>query len=90
LSAGGVEDDTWGVYIQSGSMTLFLGPSYAGRDTSFDEDIEIAPTITPSGLSEVVFDKVSGFPQSTGTITLTSETNVVRTITINAKGVIEH
>lgn len=86
-----VEGDTsWGARLQSGSVVLFKGTSYAGRDSIFDEVFEISSSLTLSGLSEVVFGKFSGAPQATGNITLTSANNDARTITINSKGNINY
>lgn len=83
-------DISWGVNIQSGSVTLFKGTSYAARDTAFDEVFDVPTSITPSGLSEIVFTKFTGLPASTGTITLTSNINETRSITINAKGMVSY
>lgn len=83
-------DTSWGLYVTSGSLTLFKGTSYTVRDSTFDEVFDIPLTITPSGTSEIVFEKFSGLPQTTGTITLTSNTNETRTITINAKGMVNY
>lgn len=86
-----IEGDTsWGVKTQSGSLILFKGTSFAGRDTMFDELFSIPTSITPSGVSEIVFDKLTGFPQTTGTITFTSNANETKTITINAKGMVNY
>jgi type II secretory pathway pseudopilin PulG len=81
-------DTSWGIKIQSGSMTVFKGTNYAARATAFDEVLTIQPNITPSGLSEIVFTKFTGLPQTTGTITLTSTNNSTKNISINAKGTI--
>lgn len=83
-------DTSWGVHVQSGDVTLFQGPSYAGRNTAFDEVSGVPTSITPSGISEVVFAKFSGLPTSTGTATLTSNTNETRNITINSKGMVNY
>jgi len=83
-------DSTWGAKIQSGSIILFKGSSYALRDTTYDENFDMPSALTPSGLSEVVFDKLTGFPQTTGTTTLTTTTNETRTITINSKGILNY
>ncbi|MBN2016228.1 prepilin-type N-terminal cleavage/methylation domain-containing protein [Candidatus Dojkabacteria bacterium] len=83
-------DSTWGVYIQSGSITIFKGTDYAGRDSSFDEVFDMSTTITPSGITEIVFSKVSGEPGSSGDIILTTSTNQVRTLNINEKGMMEY
>lgn len=83
-------DSTWGVAIQSGSIVLFKGATFATRDNTYDETFPMSTAITPSGLTEVVFSKVFGLPQSTGTLTLTSSTNEIKTVVINSKGMIEY
>lgn len=89
--AQAVDDDTtWGVKVQLGNFTVFKGTSYAVRDTAFDELFDVPNNITPSGINEVVFDKFTGLPQTTGTITLTSNANETRTITINSKGMVAY
>lgn len=89
LSQAISDDSSWGVYVESGGGTLFRGNSYASRISGFDEFFEIPLTITPSGLSEIVFDKLTGEPQAVGTLTLTSSSNETRIITINAKGMVD-
>lgn len=84
------QDSAWGVYVQAGSMTLYKGGSYTSRDTSFDDIVTFSSTITPSGVAEVNYAKMTGLPGATGTITLTSSTGLVRTITLNAKGLITY
>jgi len=83
-------DTSWGVRIQSGSITLFKGASYVTRDATFDEFFSMPTSITPSGLSEIVFAKFTGMPTATGTTTLTSSINENRTISINAKGMVSY
>lgn len=83
-------DTNWGVKIQSGSITLFKGTSFASRDSSYDEVFDVPTNIIPSGVSEIVYAKFTGLPQSTGTITFTSSTNEVRNITINSKGTVSY
>ena len=83
-------DTTWGVDVRSGSITVYEGTSYAARDTTYDEFFDMPTSIAPSGLGGVVFDKFTGLPQTTGTITLTSNTNETRTITINSKGTVAY
>ena len=82
-----VDDDTsWGVYVTSGSVTIFKGASYLSRDTAFDEILDVSSSISFTGFSEIVFTKFTGAPSTTGTITMTSKNNEIRNITINAKG----
>lgn len=85
----GMKDDVqWGIEVQTSGVTLFRGSSFASRDTSYDEVTTIPNGMTVSGLSEVLFAKLSGAPNTTGSITLTSRNNEVRTITLNAKGMV--
>ena len=60
LSRASEEDSTWGLKINSGSITLFKGTAFALRDTSFDEIFNVPTSISSSGLGEIVFDKLSG------------------------------
>ena len=83
-------DSAWGVKIQSGSIVLFEGTSYALRDTTRDETISISNSVTGSGLTEVVFSKVTGLPQTTGTTTFTSASGEVITVAINSKGAVSY
>lgn len=83
-------DAAWGVAVQSSALTLYKGNTFASRDTSFDEAIAIPGSISRSGLSEVTFAKMSGAPNVTGGFTLQSTTNDVRTVTVNAKGMVEY
>ena len=83
-------DIAWGVYIVSGSITLFKGTDYGTRDSNFDEVFEMPASITPSGIAEIIFTKFTGLPQTTGSVTLTSYTNETRIITINARGTINY
>jgi prepilin-type N-terminal cleavage/methylation domain-containing protein len=83
-------DNTWGVEVISGSITVFQGVSYAARVAAFDEITSLPPTITPTGLSEVVFDRLTGQALSTGTVTLTTSTGLVRTIALSSKGTVTY
>jgi type II secretory pathway pseudopilin PulG len=89
LSQSGAGDASWGVNISSGVVTLFKGADYSSRDVAFDETFEISSNIVPSGISEIVFSKLLGEPQTTGNIILTND-NDTQTITINSKGAIEY
>lgn len=91
LLARGVDgDSTWGVHVQAGSITLFKGASFVARDTVVDEIIEMPSTITPSGTTDVLFSKFTGFPTTTGMLILTGLDGQSRSITINGKGTITY
>ncbi len=80
----------WGVKVLSDSVTLFNGQSFATRDPSLDEVFNLPSSVTPSGLTEFLFLKWSGIPQTIGSLTLTSITNESRVVSINAKGLVSY
>lgn len=84
------QDSAWGVEVQNGTATLFRGTTFSTRNTAYDEAVSIGAAITVSGLNEVLFGKLSAAPNTTGSITLTSVNNDVRTIAINAKGMVSY
>ncbi|MCA9364673.1 MAG: type II secretion system protein [Candidatus Moranbacteria bacterium] len=88
LSYSGANDESWGVSFQSGSIVLFQGSSYATRDASFDDVYDLSETIVPSGVSEIVFDRLSGRPQSTGTIILTIPSGENVSLSVNGWGAV--
>lgn len=83
-------DSSWGVYVGIGEIVIFQGDTYVTRDSDWDEVFDVPTSITPSGIASVVFDKLTGLPQSTGSIILDSNTNETKTITINSQGMVEH
>ena len=83
-------DANWSVEVQSTSLILFQGTNFAGRNTGFDETLTLPGSVTASGLSEVQFTKLTAIPNTTGTITLTSNLSDTRTITVNAKGMVDY
>lgn len=83
-------DSVWGVHTATGSILIFKGATYGARDQTFDENTDIPTSIVISGLTDVVFVKKTGVPQSTGTTTFTSVTNETRNVTINQKGMVDY
>jgi prepilin-type N-terminal cleavage/methylation domain-containing protein len=90
LSSASVGDTTWGVKVLPGNVVIFKGESYASRDANYDEIYSISSSVTPSGLLEIIFYKMTGFPGSVGAIILTSTNGETRTITINSKGSVSY
>lgn len=90
LSRAMARDNSWGVHIQNGSVTLFIGASYASRNSAFDETYIMPSVITPSGQTDYLFAKFSGLPMTTGATTLTASAQNTTTVTLNSKGMIEH
>lgn len=81
-------ETTFGVAIQSTQTVLFRGTSYATRVQSFDEIYPKSEIITITAPSEIIFEQVSGRPNSASTITL-SNFQKSQTITLNAQGAID-
>ena len=83
-------DISWGIKAQNGGITVFKGASYITRDVLFDEAFNVPANITISGISEIVFSKFFGLPQTTGVIVFTSNAGETKNITINSKGMIDY
>jgi len=82
-------DMSWGVYLQERRLTVFAGETYNTRSSVYDEDFSLAPSVSFSGLNEIVFEKLSGETNNIGEIIINSNNNETRTITINQKGRLE-
>lgn len=81
-------DSSWGVKVATGTVTIFRGASYAARTTSADQTLNLPSKISESGLSEVVFARVTGWTTDTGTTTLSDRSSRIKNIYINEKGTI--
>ena len=79
-------DSQWGVTVASGSIILFQGDSFATRNADYDEEVKIGTAITVSNKTEFNFQKMTGLPVATGTVTLESTSGEQQNIQINAKG----
>ncbi len=84
-SMTGRQNDSWGVRFGSNTITLFKGPSYAGRTPAFDENFTENANISTT-FTEIVFAKITGLPNTTGTYTITGS-NSSKQITVNSQGV---
>ena len=85
LSQVSMNDSRWGFSTDAvpGRGVLFMGDSYATRDTDFDELYSLPDTIEVTGLTEVSFSKIYGLPNQDGTITLRTIYGDERTIVIS-------
>lgn len=90
LSMANDGDTVWGVKVGAGSITVFKGTSFASRDTNYDETFTLPLTISVSGaVTEITFNKLTGTPSATGTVSLTSFGDTT-TLTINSKGTVSY
>ena len=77
----------WGVHIESSRTTLFKGTTYSSG--AADNEVFTLPnTVTASGPADVVFKRISGDTDQSGTLTLTLGSST-KIITIRSSGLIE-
>ena len=81
----GKQNDSWGVRFGSNTITLFKGPSYALRNTAFDETFSENANIS-TNFTEIFFIKTTGLPSITGTYTITGNDSSKQVI-VNSQGV---
>lgn len=82
-----VGDESWGVHIGTGSIVIFRGATYATRNTAFDDVYKISSGVQLTGLSEVIFGKMTGMPSATGSVTMQDAGRSV-TVSLNPLGVV--
>jgi prepilin-type N-terminal cleavage/methylation domain-containing protein len=85
----GKGDSKWGVKILTNQVIIFKGDNYTARDVSFDDTLNFSGGITASGLSEVVFDKITGVTTMVGTVVLSNGSDN-KNIIVNEKGTINY
>lgn len=84
LARAGQNDSMWGYEALRG--ILFQGESYATRDDAADEEYIIPGGVTVSGLTEVVFQRVTGDPLTSGVILFVAANGEQRTVTVTEGG----
>lgn len=85
----GNADSKWGVKILLTNLVIFKGQSYDTRDVTSDQALSFLGGVTAAGLTEVVFEKLTGSTLTTGTTTL-SNSDGIKNIFINEKGTITY
>jgi prepilin-type N-terminal cleavage/methylation domain-containing protein len=83
----GKQNGNWGVHNNTTSIILFQGSTFVGRNTAFDETFTVNSNITITGLTDLIFFRMTGTPSATPTIII-SNANNTRTITVNSQGVV--
>lgn len=84
-SITGEDGQTWGVYVSSGSLTLYAGASYLARDIAQDEVRVIPLPTVVSGLSDIHFS-IRGTPSSVGSLSVSRPDVDTETVIVNAAG----
>ncbi|TSC82071.1 MAG: Uncharacterized protein G01um101420_601 [Parcubacteria group bacterium Gr01-1014_20] len=90
LSRGAKGDSSWGIKAFPTNFVLFKGASYSSRDLISDEQSELPSSLSLSGMDEVVFSKLIGNPNQTGSFTITASTGDVKNISLNSKGAVSY
>src|SRR3989338_4178929 len=80
-----IRETPHGVRLEDDSYILFQGSSYAAADHGFDQVVGAAPSISHTGLSEIVFTQLSGGANASGTIDVTDGLRTI-SISINNAG----
>ncbi|MFH1253108.1 MAG: type II secretion system protein [Candidatus Uhrbacteria bacterium] len=90
LAQANDSDSTWGVHVQLGSATIFKGASYLARDTTRDEVYTFPDNETFSGTTDFLFSKLTGYPTTAGSLTITSSDTAAKSIILNTRGTIQY
>lgn len=77
----------WGVHVVSTSTILFSGSAYGASGVD-NEGFVLPSTVTISGLSDVVFKRISGDTDNAGALTLTQGANT-KVINVRSSGLVE-
>lgn len=85
LSMANINEEKHGVYLDADKYTIFQGENYSSRNPSYDETTYIDPSITKSGIQEIVFEQLTGEPNAVGNIILSHKTRSI-TISIENEG----
>lgn len=90
LSRANDGDSKWGVYVETGAITLFQGDDFSSRNTVFDEQFDIPESLSVSGGQEFVFAKVTGLPDMAGSVTIVGPADSERSVSVNDQGMVSY
>jgi Tfp pilus assembly protein FimT len=88
-SMSNVNEQPHGVKFLADRYVIYQGASYNDRDPDFDEEILTTPTVSHSGMDEVVFGQLKGNAVVTGTDLTLNGHYKHATITVNPEGQID-
>ncbi len=83
-----LELSSYGVNIGATTFTLYKGPSYETRDTTFDYVFDRSPTVEITGPSEIHFSQLSG--RASVSHVVLSNSGYTTNIEINSEGRINY
>jgi len=81
-------DSKWGVKLLSNQIVIFKGNNYVNREVVFDQLLDLPKGVSPNGIDEFVFEKMTG--STTEGITILTNNSGVKNILINEKGTITY
>ena len=89
-TSASINSSVYGVHFQSDQVILFTGTTYTAGTSSNESIAIISPATISSisltgGASDLYFNRLSGAPSKTGTVTVTAS-SVSKIITIDATG----
>lgn len=84
-----INDSHHGVFLEDDRYTVFQGDSYASRDHDYDEVVNLPRSVTLDGITQVVFEPLSGESSAEGDITISRDPQVF-TISLNNEGRINY
>lgn len=84
-------DGAWGIKITPNQATIFQGTTFASRTQAYDEVTSFKGLMSVSGITEIVFNKLTGLPtpSSIGTLTV-GNGGTTKNIQINEEGLISY
>ncbi|GEM_PF-925088 len=82
----GKQNGPWGVDYRPSTITLFQGVAFNSRNQVLDEKYTVNSAVTVNNFT-VIFNKVTGLPSSTPTISIIQGT-INKTISVTSQGVI--
>ena len=90
LARGSSGDSDWGLAVVDGTITVFRGDSFALRNIEEDEVTPLPGNVSASGMTEVVFSKGTGLPESIGEVVLALPDGEVEEVSLNEKGLVTY
>lgn len=85
-AANNFNQSAHGVFVNQNGYTMFQGPSYVSRNTSYDELIKRNNSVAVSGIQEIIFEQLTGsLTSSAGDVTLDNGAKSVN-ISLNSEG----
>jgi len=83
------DDSAWGIDINASRVIIFQGSNFSSRDTNHDQTTSIKGLTSASGVTQIIFSKMTGLPDVSGTLTLGNGAST-KNIQINEEGLVSY